>query len=198
MVRKDARFFARLAEQQAPQYLWIGCADSRVPANEIVGLPPGEMFVHRNLANVVVHADANCLSVLQYAVEVLKVKHIIVCGHYGCQGVLAALRDDRLGLCDNWLRHVQDVAAKHAPLLASLPDDNTREDRLCALNVVEQVVHVSRTTIVQDAWRRGQALSLHGWIYQLSDGLITDLGMTAENQAALESGYAASIARLAR
>jgi len=195
---RDPQFFASLASQQAPRFLWIGCSDSRVPANEIVDLPPGALFVHRNVANVVVHTDLNCLSVLQFAVDALKVEHVLVVGHYGCGGVHAAYQARPLGLIDNWLRHVQDVAAKHAPLLASLPDDNTREDRLCALNVVEQVVHVSRTTIVQDAWRRGQALSLHGWIYQLSDGLITDLGMTAENQAALESGYAASIARLAR
>ncbi|HEY1459406.1 MAG TPA: carbonate dehydratase [Casimicrobiaceae bacterium] len=195
---RDPQFFSSLASQQAPRFLWIGCSDSRVPANEIVDLPPGALFVHRNVANVVVHTDLNCLSVLQFAVDALKVAHVLVVGHYGCGGVHAAYQARPLGLIDNWLRHVQDVAAKHAPLLASLPDDNTREDRLCALNVVEQVVHVSRTTIVQDAWRRGQALSLHGWIYQLSDGLITDLGMTAENQAALESGYAASIARLAR
>ena len=195
---RDPQFFSSLASQQAPRFLWIGCSDSRVPANEIVDLPPGALFVHRNVANVVVHTDLNCLSVLQFAVDVLKVEHVLVVGHYGCGGVHAAYQARPLGLIDNWLRHVQDVAAKHAALLESLPDGGTREDRLCALNVVEQVVHVARTTIVQDAWRRGQALSLHGWIYQLGDGLITDLGMTAQNQGALESGYAAAIARLAR
>jgi carbonic anhydrase len=172
MVRKDARFFARLAEQQAPQYLWIGCADSRVPANEIVGLPPGEMFVHRNLANVVVHADVNCLSVLQYAVDVLKVKHIIVCGHYGCQGVLAALRDDRLGLCDNWLRHVQDVRWKRARELETLDGERERHRRLCELNVMEQVQNVRQTTVLRDALARGQELAVHGWIYDVRDGLL--------------------------
>jgi carbonic anhydrase len=172
MVRKDARFFARLAEQQAPQYLWIGCADSRVPANEIVGLPPGEMFVHRNLANVVVHADVNCLSVLQYAVDVLKVKHIIVCGHYGCQGVLAALRDDRLGLCDNWLRHVQDVRWKRARELETLDGERERHRRLCELNVMEQVQNVRQTTVLREALARGQELAVHGWIYDVRDGLL--------------------------
>src|SRR5450755_1117870 len=189
-------FFSSLANQQAPRYLWIGCSDSRVPANEIVDLPPGGIFVHRNVANVVVHTDLNCLSVLQFAVDVLKVEHVLVVGHYGCGGVHAAYQARPLGLIDNWLRHVQDVAGKHAALLNRLPDDGTREDRLCALNVVEQVVHVARTTIVQDAWQRGQPLSLHAWIYQLTDGLITDLGMQAEDQATLESCYAETIARL--
>ena len=194
---RNPDFFSTLAAQQTPRYLWIGCSDSRVPANEIVDLPPGGIFVHRNVANVVVHTDLNCLSVLQFAVDVLKVEHVLVVGHYGCGGVHAAYQARPLGLIDNWLRHVQDVAAKHATLLDRLPDDGTREDRLCALNVVEQVVHVARTTIVQDAWRRGQPLSLHAWIYQLSDGLVTDLGMQAEDQASLESGYGATIARLA-
>jgi carbonic anhydrase len=193
---RDPEFFAALAAQQTPRYLWIGCSDSRVPANEIVGLPPGGIFVHRNVANVVVHTDLNCLSVLQFAVDVLKVEHVLVVGHYGCGGVHAAYQARPLGLIDNWLRHVQDVAGKHAALLDRLPDDGTREDRLCALNVVEQVVHVARTTIVQDAWQRGQPLSLHAWIYQLTDGLVTDLGMQAEDRATLESGYAATIARL--
>jgi carbonic anhydrase len=175
MVRKDARFFARLAEQQAPQYLWIGCADSRVPANEIVGLPPGEMFVHRNVANVVVHADLNCLSVIQYAVDVLKVKHIIVCGHYGCQGVLAALRDDRLGLCDNWLRHVQDVRWKRARELETLDGERERHRRLCELNVMEQVQNVRQTTVLRDALARAQELAVHGWIYDVRDGLLRGL-----------------------
>jgi carbonic anhydrase len=194
----NPQFFAELAALQAPRYLWIGCSDSRVPANEIVGLPPGALFVHRNVANVVVHTDLNCLSVLQFAVDALKVEHVLVVGHYGCGGVHAAYQGSPLGLIDNWLRHVQDVAAKHASLLDRLPDDGTREDRLCALNVVEQVVHVSRTTIVQDAWRRGQPLTLHGWIYKLHDGLITDLGMEAENPATLEKSYIDTVARLSR
>ncbi len=178
MTRQDPEFFSRLSSQQAPQYLWIGCADSRVPANEIVGLAPGELLVHRNVANVVVHADLNCLSVLQFAVEVLKVEHIIVCGHYGCGGVRAALRDDRLGLVDNWLRHVQDVRWKHQAELDNLPTEEQRHDRLCELNVVEQVVNVSQTTVVRDAWARNQALSVHGWIYDLHDGLLRDLGVS--------------------
>lgn len=176
VTRRDARFFERLSNQQAPQYLWIGCADSRVPANEIVGLLPGEMFVHRNIANVVVHADLNCLSVMQFAVDVLRVQHIIVCGHYGCGGVGAALRDDRLGLVDNWLRHVQDVRWKHQAELEALPAAK-RADRLCELNVIEQVINVSQTTVVRDAWARGQALNVHGWIYGLQDGLLRDLGI---------------------
>ncbi len=178
MTREDPEFFSRLASQQAPEYLWIGCADSRVPANEIVGLAPGELLVHRNVANVVVHADLNCLSVLQFAVEVLNVEHIIVCGHYGCGGVRAALRDDRLGLVDNWLRHVQDVRWKHHAQLDLLPTEEKRHDRLCELNVNEQVVNVSQTTVVRDAWARGQSLSVHGWIYDLHDGLLRDLGVS--------------------
>lgn len=178
MTRQDPEFFTRLSSQQAPEYLWIGCADSRVPANEIVGLAPGEMFVHRNVGNVVVHADLNCLSVLQFAVEVLKVEHIIVCGHYGCGGVRAALRDDRLGLVDNWLRHVQDVRWKHQAELANLPTEKQQHDRLCELNVIEQVVNVSQTTVVRDAWARGQELAVHGWIYDLHDGLLRDLAVS--------------------
>ena len=178
MTRQDPEFFSRLSSQQAPEYLWIGCADSRVPANEIVGLAPGELFVHRNVANVVVHADLNCLSVLQFAVEVLQVHHIIVSGHYGCGGVRAALRDDRLGLVDNWLRHVQDVRWKHLAELESLATEDERHRRLCELNVVEQVVNVSQTTVVRDAWARGQELSVHGWIYDLHDGLLRDLGVS--------------------
>ena len=176
-VSRDPGFFSRLAKQQAPEFLWIGCADSRVPANEIVGLDPGELFVHRNVANVVVHTDLNCLSVLQFAVDVLKVKHVIVCGHYGCGGVRAALEKDSHGLIDNWLRHIQDVARTHDAALNEIPDFNLRVDRLCELNVTEQVQNVARTTIVQDAWRRGQDLQLHGWIYGLKDGLLTDLGV---------------------
>ena len=175
MTRRDPEFFSRLRNQQAPQFLWIGCSDSRVPANEIVGLLPGEMFVHRNVANVVVHADVNCLSCLQYAVDVLRVRDVIVCGHYGCGGVLSALRDDRLGLVDNWLRHVQDVRWKHETELDALPDDAARHRRLCELNVVEQVLNVSQTTVVREAWARGQALELHGWIYDVGDGLLHDL-----------------------
>ena len=178
VTRQDPEFFLRLSAQQAPQYLWIGCADSRVPANEIVGLAPGEMFVHRNIANVVVHADLNCLSVLQFAVDVLKVKHVIVCGHYGCGGVGAALRDDRLGLVDNWLRHVQDVRWKHQQELERIASEEDRHNRLCELNVVEQVINVSQTTIVRDAWARGQPLEVHGWIYDLRDGLLRDLRVT--------------------
>jgi carbonic anhydrase len=175
MVGREPDFFARLSGQQSPRYLWIGCSDSRVPANQIVGLLPGEMFVHRNVANVVVHSDLNCLSALQFAVDVLRVRHVIVCGHYGCGGVLAALRDDRLGLIDNWLRHVQDVRDKHRPQLARLPGERQRHDRLCELNVTEQVANVCRTTVVREAWARGQELAVHGWVYGLGDGLLRDL-----------------------
>jgi carbonic anhydrase len=178
MRRQDPHFFSRLANQQAPEYLWIGCSDSRVPANQIVGLLPGEMFVHRNVANVVVHADVNCLSSIQFAVDVLQVKHIIVCGHYGCGGVIAALRDERLGLVDNWLRHVQDVKHKHRAELEALPEEAARHRRLCELNVVEQVLNVSQTTVVREAWARGQQVTLHGWIYDVGDGLLRDLGLT--------------------
>ncbi|MEO8910118.1 MAG: carbonate dehydratase [Gemmatimonadaceae bacterium] len=175
MTREDPEFFTRLSNQQAPMHLWIGCSDSRVPANEIVGLAPGEMFVHRNVANVVVHADLNCLSAIQYAVDVLRVTNVIVCGHYGCGGVLAALRDDRLGLVDNWLRHVQDVRWKHQAQLNALRTEPQKHKRLCELNVIEQVVNVSQTTVVRDAWARGQSLAVHGWIYDLHDGLLRDL-----------------------
>ena len=175
MTREDPEFFRRLSLQQAPDYFWIGCSDSRVPANQIVGLLPGEMFVHRNVANVVVHTDLNCLSAMQFAVDVLRVRDIIVCGHYGCGGVLAALRDDKLGLIDNWLRHVQDVRDKHEAELAALESEGQRHRRLCELNVIEQVTHVSTTSIVRDAWARGQELAVHGWIYDLHDGLLRDL-----------------------
>ena len=174
----DPQFFARLSRQQQPRYLWIGCADSRVPANEIVDLAPGELFVHRNVGNVVVHTDLNCLSVMQFAVDLLRVEHIIVCGHYGCSGVATALANRRVGLADNWLRHIQDVQAKHAPLLAAIADTEARVDRLCELNVTEQVGNVSQTTIVRDAWDRGQKLAVHGWIYGLKDGLLRDLDTT--------------------
>jgi carbonic anhydrase len=175
MTRQDPQFFSRLASQQAPQYLWIGCSDSRVPANQIVGLLPGEMFVHRNVANVVVHADVNCLSAMQFAVDVLRVRHIIVCGHYGCGGVLAALRDERLGLVDNWLRHVQDVRIKHKTEMEALATEAQRHRRLCELNVIEQVQNVSQTTVVREAWSRGQPLAIHGWVYDVADGLLRDL-----------------------
>lgn len=177
-VSHDPTFFSRLAGQQAPAFLWIGCSDSRVPANEIVGLDPGELFVHRNVANVVVHTDVNCLSVLQFAVDVLKVKHVIVCGHYGCGGIRAALDGTAHGLIDNWLQHVQDVKEAHHAELLALADVDARIDRLAELNVTEQVRNLARTTIVQDAWRRDQPLQLHGWIYGLKDGLIHDLGVS--------------------
>jgi carbonic anhydrase len=177
-VRQDPQFFARLTDQQAPAYLWIGCSDSRVPANVIVGLDPGELFVHRNVGNIVVHADLNGLSAIQYAVDVLRVTDIIVCGHYCCGGVLAALRNERLGLSDNWLRHVQDVALMHGAELAALPTESARHARLCELNVAAQVANVVRTTIVQEAWLRAQQLAVHGWIYDVADGLIRDLGVT--------------------
>jgi len=179
--REDPAFFDRLADQQSPRYLWIGCSDSRVPANQIVGMPPGDVFVHRNVANVVVHTDLNCLSVLQYAVDVLQVEHVIVCGHYGCGGVAAALRGDRIGLIDNWLQHVQDVAEAHGEQLAGIDEAPQRERRLCELNVVEQVRSVGRTTIVQDAWGRGRSVTLHGWIYDVRDGLLHDLDVTCSD-----------------
>jgi carbonic anhydrase len=172
-------FFGRLVAQQAPAYLWIGCSDSRVPANEIVDLDPGELFVHRNVANVVVHTDLNCLSVLQYAIDVLRVRHVMVVGHYGCGGVRAALDATKLGLIDNWLRHVQDVRTRHAAVIDAAPDDATRFDLLCELNVLEQALHVCETTVVQDAWDRGQELSVHAWIYELRDGRLYDLELTA-------------------
>jgi carbonic anhydrase len=198
ILSESPDFFRRLAAQQHPRYLWIGCSDSRVPANEIVDLLPGELFVHRNVANVVVHTDLNCLSVLQYAVDVLHVEHVIVVGHYGCGGVRAAWQAKPLGLIDNWLRHVQDIAERHIAFLKSLPDEDAIVDRLCELNVIEQVHHVARTTIVQDAWRRGQPLTLHGWIYGLSDGLVKDLGIEADSGAKLETDYIAALADVAR
>ena len=176
-LQRDPGFFSRLEQIQRPEFMWIGCSDSRVPANEIVGLDPGELFVHRNVANIVVHTDLNCLSVLQFAVDVLKVKHVIVCGHYGCGGIHAATEKQEHGLIDNWLRHVQDVERDYEDELARIADPAARENRLCELNVIEQVRNVARTTIVQDAWRRGHAVQLHGWIYGLKDGLISDLGI---------------------
>ena len=197
ITRREPDFFARLSGQQAPKYLWIGCADSRVPANQIVGLLPGEMFVHRNVANVVVHSDLNCLSAVQFAVEVLRVEHIIVCGHYGCGGVLSALRDEKLGLIDNWLRHVQDVRSKHRIQLDGLASEAQRHDRLCKLNVIEQVVNVSQTTVVREAWTRGQSLAVHGWIYKLTDGLLRDLGMYVTAETELSGRYESALAEAA-
>jgi carbonic anhydrase len=194
--QQDPEFFLKLSRQQSPEYLWIGCADSRVPANQIVGMLPGELFVHRNVANVVVHSDLNCLSVMQFAVDVLKVRHIIVCGHYGCGGVRAALRGDRVGLTDNWLRHVQDVRDKHASRLRKLPDENACHAGLCELNVIEQVTNVCATTVVQDAWQRGQRLTVHGWIYGLQDGLLRDLNVTIGAMDEIVPVYDAAVAAL--
>jgi carbonic anhydrase len=196
MLAQEPEFFDKLAHLQNPEYLWIGCSDSRVPANQITGLQPGEVFVHRNVANVVVHTDLNCLSVMQFAVDVLKVKHIIVCGHYGCGGVRAALFGDRLGLIDNWLRHIQDVRDKHAGLLAQL-NDEAAVNRLCELNVIEQVVNVSRTTILRDAWQRAQTVTVHGWIYGLSNGQLRDLGISIDALDAVDATQADALARLA-
>jgi len=181
ITANDPGFFPTLAKQQSPRFLWIGCADSRVPATQLIGMMPGEMFVHRNVANVVVHTDFNCLSVMQYAVDVLKVEHIIVCGHHGCGGVKAAMDNLQLGLIDNWLRHVQDVIHAHEELLADVKDEEKRLNRLCELNVIEQVLNVGRTTIVQNAWQRGQEIVVHGWIYGLEDGLLRDLGVSIDN-----------------
>ena len=181
----DPEFFPTLAKQQSPRFLWIGCADSRVPATQLAGMLPGEMFVHRNVANVVDHTDFNCLSVMQYAVDVLKVEQIIVCGHHGCGGVKAAMDNLQLGLIDNWLRHVQDVLHQHQELLADIEDEEKRLDRLCELNVINQVLNVGRTTILQSAWQRGQEVVVHGWIYGLQDGLLRDLGVSIDNAAAL-------------
>jgi carbonic anhydrase len=196
ILRKDPEFFSRLARQQSPRYLWIGCSDSRVPANEIVGLPPGELFVHRNIANIVVHTDLNCLSALQFAVDVLKVEHIIVCGHYGCSGVRSALANTRLGLSDNWLRHVQDVRERHEAQLIGVTARADRENRLCELNVIEQVTHVCQTSIIRDAWERNQYLQVHGWIYGLHNGLVHDLEYTVSNSDVLRSAYARALSLL--
>lgn len=185
ITRRDPDFFKRLSQQQAPEHLWIGCSDSRVPANEIAGLAPGEMFVHRNVANVVVHSDLNCLSVMQFAVDVLRVKHIIVCGHYGCGGVRATVQDQKLGLVDNWLSHVHDVRIKHQEQLDALGTEEQQVTRLCELNVIEQVVNVSQTTVVRDAWARGQELAVHGWIYGLGDGLLRDICESVRSPAEL-------------
>lgn len=193
---EDPGFFERLSTQQAPKFLWIGCSDSRVPANQIVDLAPGEVFVHRNIANVVVHTDLNCLSVIQFAVDVLKVEHILVVGHYGCGGVLAALDGQRLGLADNWVRHVTDVAQKHASLMSGIDAHGLRHDRLCELNVLEQVANVCQTTIVDDAWSRGQKLTVHGWVYTLRDGRVHDLGLDIDDADALATQYPQALARI--
>ena len=192
----DPDFFPRLSRQQAPQYLWIGCSDSRVPANQIMGLAPGEVFVHRNIANVMSHGDLNALSVVQFAVDILKVEHILLVGHYGCGGVHAALTQRRLGLADNWVRHVADVAEKHGARLAPLGDEQRRHDRLCELNVLEQVVNVSQTTILQDAWARGQKVVVHAWCYRLDDGLVRDLGLHVDGDTALADAYARALAHI--
>ena len=194
--RRDPEFFAKLSRQQNPEYLWIGCSDSRVPANEIIGLLPGEVFVHRNVANVVVHTDLNCLSVIQFAVDLLKVKHVMVVGHYGCGGIGRVIRCERVGLADNWLRHVRDVQEKHESCLHRLPDDTARSARLCELNVIEQAANVCATTIVQDAWARGQELTVHGWIYGLKDGLLRDLKMSASSPEDAATAHAAAVAEI--
>jgi carbonic anhydrase len=188
-------FFRRLMAQQEPRYMWIGCSDSRVPANQITGLDPGEVFVHRNVANVVVPTDLNCLSTIQFAVDQLKIEHLMVVGHYGCGGVLAALNGTRVGLADNWLRHIKDVAARHRPLVDATPPEH-RPDLLCELNVIEQVVNVAQTTVVQDAWSRGQSVTLHGWVYGISDGLLKDLNMTVDSPTDLERVYRGAISTI--
>ena len=193
--REDPQFFERLSQQQAPKYLWIGCSDSRVPANQIMGLAPGEVFVHRNIANVMVHTDLNCMSVIQFAVDVLRIEHILVVGHYGCGGVHAALTGTRVGLADNWIRHVGDVAQKHASMLDNLAS-NLRDDRLCELNAIEQAENVCLTTVVRDAWARGQKLSVHGWVYSLLDGRVRELGMDVDSAEQLQPAYERALARL--
>ena len=196
MVAEKPNFFTDLLAQQSPRYMWIGCSDSRVPANQITGLAPGEVFVHRNVANVVVPTDLNCLSTIQYAVDMLKVEHLMVVGHYGCGGVQAALNDARVGLADNWLRHIKDVRDRHAALLERLPVE-VRHDALCELNVIEQVVNVVQTTVVQDAWTRGQAITLHGWVYGLRDGLLHDLLLTVNGTAGVDAAYRDAVAAVA-
>jgi len=193
--RDDPDFFERLSRQQAPAYLWIGCSDSRVPANQIMGLAPGEVFVHRNIANVMVHTDLNCMSVIQFAVDVLQVRHILVVGHYGCGGVGAALHGTRVGLADNWIRHVGDVAQKHAMLLEAA-DPTRRHDALCELNAIEQAENVCLTTVIRDAWARGQKLAVHGWVYSLADGVVRELGMDVDSPEALDAAYAQALSQL--
>ena len=193
MEAAHPEFFRQLEGLQSPRYLWIGCSDSRVPANEITGLLPGELFVHRNVANVVVHSDLNCLSVMQFAIDVLKVEHIMIVGHYGCGGVAAALKRQRFGLVDNWLRHVQDIYDKHESILSIIEDEQARINRLCELNVIEQAANVCETTVVQDAWQRGQPLTVHGWVYALSDGRIRDLSFTASSNEEMAEAYPRAI-----
>jgi len=195
---EDPGFFKRLSAQQAPKYLWIGCSDSRVPANQILGLAPGEVFVHRNIANVVVHTDLNCLSTIQFAVDLLKVEHILVVGHYGCSGVHASMTGKRVGLADNWLRHIGDVAAKHADWLASAELESLRHARLCELNVIEQVSNVCQTTVIEDAWARGQQVSVHGWIYGLHDGRVRDLGFDVDALSEMQPAYERALASIGR
>lgn len=197
VAQEDPGFFERLSRLQTPEYLWIGCSDSRVPANQIIGMAPGEVFVHRNVANVVVHTDLNALSAIQFAVDLLKVKHVLVVGHYGCSGVHASMTGQRVGLADNWLRHVGDVANKHAQLLAPIDTEAARHARLCELNVIEQVVNVCQTTVVQDAWARGQPLAVHGWIYSLHDGRVRDLHMDVDDPGELASVHAEALAGVA-
>jgi carbonic anhydrase len=196
IVRDDPDFFSRSSETQLPDYLWIGCSDSRVPANQIVGLLPGELFVHRNIANIVVHSDLNCLSVMQFAVDILKVKHIIVVGHYGCSGVRAALRNDRVGLADNWLRHIQDVRDKHQHRLDAFDNEDAKHNRLCELNVIEQVANVCMTTIARDAWERRQELTVHGWCYGIKDGLTHDMNISVAGPEEAATAYEAALAGL--
>ena len=197
MERDRPGFFTGLLAQQNPRYMWIGCSDSRVPANQITGLEPGEVFVHRNVANVVVPTDLNCLSTIQFAVDQLKIEHLMVVGHYGCGGVQAALEGIRVGLADNWLRHIKDVSARHAALIEAVPREH-RHDVLCELNVIEQVVNVAQTTVLQDAWAGGQSVSLHGWVYGLSDGLLKDLFVTVDSPEALEMAYTEALAAVAQ
>jgi len=194
-ISEDPDFFRKLRGQQSPEYLWIGCSDSRVPANEIVGLAPGELFVHRNVANVVVHTDLNCLSVMQFAVDVLKVKHIIVCGHYGCSGVKAAVDNERIGLTDNWIQHIKDVRGKHQEIISALTSDEIKHDRLCELNVIEQVLNVCNTTIVQDAWARQQKITIHGWIYAIHDGVLRDLKISVDDTEEIKTAYSDAVDR---
>lgn len=191
------QFFENLAHQQNPEYMWIGCADSRVPANELIGLLPGEVFVHRNVANLIVHSDLNCLAAMQYAVDVLQVKHLIVCGHYGCGGVKSVLSNQRVGLADNWLRHIHDTRIKYNSLLARVEDEKFKQDRLCELNVIEQVLNASHSTVVQDAWERGQEITVHSWIYNLQDGLLRNLGLEVGAVDQLVAQYETVLARMA-
>lgn len=196
ILKEDAQFFERLSKQQNPDYMWIGCADSRVPANEIMGMLPGDVFVHRNVANMVVHTDLNCLSVMQFAVDVLKVKHIIVTGHYGCGGIKASVEKQKLGLIDNWLRHIQDVQQKHTACLQPLEGEPALVDRMCELNVIEQALNVSQTTVVQDAWDRGQDLTIHGFIYSVKDGLLRDLAMSSSSEEEVQACYKVAVEKV--